>query len=67
MEPGRPRIEWRDAPYIWVGTRVLNEHGREFTVTSVGGADGLHVVDGDGNQHVLPGSRFRCRVEDQDR
>lgn len=32
MEPGRPKIEWREAQYIWNGTRILNDHGVEFLV-----------------------------------
>ena len=70
-EPGHPKIEWRDAEFIWVGTRLLNAHGQEFVVTGTGtGEDGhtlLFVVDHKNGRHTLTESAYRCRVEPEDR
>lgn len=75
-EPGRPKIEEREAAYIWNGTRILLGYGVEWLVV------GWHRVD-DGIQFDLirqAGERvifdevtmlgtdlIRCRVEEEDR
>jgi hypothetical protein len=77
IEPGRPKIEEREAQYIWNGTRILSEHGVESTVTGVAPQpDGSIVLlterpkDGivqAGYLIVQPTDLIRCRVEDEDR
>jgi hypothetical protein len=64
-DPGAPqRIEWRDTPYIWVGTVVLNDYGQDFIVIE-GGRHSLLVRDKDGKVHAMYGPKFRCRVNER--
>lgn len=82
-EPGRPKIEEREAHLIWNGTRVLLDGGVEWTVTdwvdveSVPMADEHDLifylereVNGETQRVRRPVQQYsliRCRVEDEDR
>lgn len=76
-EPGRSRIEEREAQYIWVGTRILLGAGVEWTVTDVFGhvagrtlmeltrskGEGVEVIESD----FIDSEPIRCRVEKEER
>lgn len=76
-EPGRPKIEMREAAYIWNGTRILTDTGVEWTVTDVYGVTGdrvLFQLERDtSNGPVMVDATYadtdliRCRVEEEDR
>lgn len=77
-EPGRPKIEEREAHLIWNGTRMLDDNGVEWTlvqvrdfpepdtlifdVTRPGYCDGEPV-----SKFVKGSDLIRCRVEEEDR
>ena len=76
MNPGRPRIEEREAHLIWNGTRILTHAGVEWTVIQAGPAPDepgatLLITEREGG-YTMPfwfadTFKVRCRVEDEDR
>lgn len=78
IEPGRPKIEEREASFIIKGTRLILDAGVEWTVThvDVGETPDRTTLDLErtaGERIIerfldVPDSmKFRCRVEDNDR